>query len=992
MQHIYEKLNITLDNGLKIFDGLKDIKEFPQRLNRALKEIQPTSLFIFNSKPMILFFDKEVDRVKVFKQCWNFSEAPIIIINNEDNLTFEIYNGFNYIKNNKALEKLTDDSNELSYITLISGKYFQNSKNTFDSKNKVDKILLKNIKNARKLLLANGLEDNKNIANSLIGRIIFIRYLIDRKVKLKFNSENPQILTNDELKIILNTKAETYKLFDYLKSKENFNGDWFPVSRDELDLVDKNHLKILNDLISGTDIKSRQASLFDIYDFSIIPIEFISNVYESFIGEENQSKNGAYYTPTFLVDYILKYTVDDYFKNNPTQYNCKVLDPACGSGIFLVETLRKLVSQFETIKERRIEPTEIIQLVKDNIYGIDKDKDAVQISIFSLYLTMLDYQTPRDIEKFHFPYLLDSKDNPDTPNFFQNDFFDLNAEYNNILKERKINFIIGNPPYGRGIVKDNIFINEYIKNNALQIGGQDIIQPFMIRVKDIVFLDTKISFVITSTLLYNLGSKNFRNNFFNNFKVEHLLELSSIRTEIFENANVPVSIIFYKHSNEIEIKNNTIKYISIKPNPLFSKLKIFFIAKSDFKKIAQTKLLENDYLWKILVYGSYLDFNFIKRLKSDDRKTIKSFIDNNQLIKYQGFKRKDGNKKIKTEVLKNFDFIDTSPKKKDLKPFYITANLDKFNYDFVGYTKRNLTDNFEDLYKPPMLLFTGGLNNQLKQNSAINYRKAVFTSSVVALKSLNDNIDVLKMINGLFYSKYFSYYLLHTASSTGVRQEECNDYEKLSLPYIENKKILEIVVKIEKLQIEHFDTRSSQVLIYNNKLNELFRKLDITVIESLNLTEEEEAIIDYSSSIMIPWVIQNNYTKVFQQLDYKKDKKVLEEYINIFIKHYSNIYEQNNMYFNAEVLWDEYAICINFKILKTKPIDKIIWKKDKDIQKFLDLAGHRAMDKLYIQKDIKGFESDGFYIIKPNEYKNWHKAMGYLDFYEIDDAILRAGK
>ncbi len=449
MQHIYEKLDITLDKGLKIFDGLNDIKEFPQRLNRALKEIKPTSIFTFNSKPIILFFDKDIDKEEVFKQCWNFSEAPIIIINNEDNFTFEIYNGFNYIKDNKALEQLTNDSNEFSYITLVSGKYFQNSKNIFDSKNKVDKNLLKNIKDARELLLSHGLQENKNIANSLIGRIIFIRYLIDRKVKLKFNSQKPQILTNDELKVLLNSKKETYKLFDYLKSKENFSGDWFPISKDELNLVDERHLKILNSLISGTDIKSKQASLFDIYDFSIIPIEFISNVYESFIGEEDQSKNGAYYTPTFLVDYILKYTVDDYFKKNPTQYNCKVLDPACGSGIFLVETLRKLVSQFETIQNTKIQPEEIIQLVKDNIFGIDKDKDAVQISIFSLYLTMLDYQTPRDIEKFHFPYLLDSEDNPDTPNFFQNDFFDLNAEYNHILKERKINFIIGNPPYGK---------------------------------------------------------------------------------------------------------------------------------------------------------------------------------------------------------------------------------------------------------------------------------------------------------------------------------------------------------------------------------------------------------------------------------------------------------------------------------------------------------------------------------------------------------------
>ncbi len=105
-------------------------------------------------------------------------------------------------------------------------------------------------------------------------------------------------------------------------------------------------LKILIDLISGTKLSTGEQSLFVIYDFSIIPIEFISNVYEYFIGEENQKEQGAYYTPTFMVDYVLSNTVDKHLKINKKSYTCKVLDPSCGSGIFLVETLRKLISQY----------------------------------------------------------------------------------------------------------------------------------------------------------------------------------------------------------------------------------------------------------------------------------------------------------------------------------------------------------------------------------------------------------------------------------------------------------------------------------------------------------------------------------------------------------------------------------------------------------------------------------------------------------------------
>ena len=98
------------------------------------------------------------------------------------------------------------------------------------------------------------------------------------------------------------------------------------------------------------------------------------------------------------------------------------------------------------------------------------------------------------------------------------------------------------------------------------------------------------------------------------------------------------------------------------------------------------------------------------------------------------------------------------------------------------------------------------------------------------------------------------------------------------------------------------------------------------------------------------------------------------------------------MYFQANVFWDDYAIGIYFKVLNEKPEEDITWKQEKNIQNFPKMAGSRILENLFIQKDIKGFESNGFYVVKPNEYKNWHKAIGYLDFYEFNDAILKAGK
>jgi len=960
MKTIYESLNFIDENDEYVngfHEYTKNISSLPQRLNRSLEVIKPKSIFILNDKPIILFFDKNVDREKVFKQCWNFSEAPIIIIENE--IDFDIYNGFDYILENGFSLKEISEKDDLNYISIISGKYFKESK-LFDKKDKkVDRKLLENIKYAREKLLSINLKNHINIANALLGRIILVKYLIDRKISLRFE-EKHQPLTNNDLKDILTSKERTYNLFKYLKFK--FNGDWFPIEDKEENLVTKEHLNILKRLISSVDLKMNQGSLFDIYDFSIIPIEFISNVYESFIGEEYQKKSGSYYTPTFLVDYILKYTVDEYFIKNPQEYNCKVLDPACGSGIFLVETLRKLIKQYEKVTKKSITSEQIVKLVKENIYGIDYNLNALQISVFSLYLTMLDYQNPSDIEKFIFPCLLKSDKNRN-PNFFENDFFDTNAEYNQILKHKKIDFIIGNPPYGKSTIAKNSFAEKYIKLNKISIANKDIVQPFMVRVKDLVAQNTKISFIVTSKVLYNLQSKEFRTkHFFNKFKINHVLELSSVRKEVFENANVPVSILFYELSNEEEILKNSINYISIKPNPYFEKLKLLLISKSDFKKVLQSKLLEYDYLWRVLVYGSYLDFNFIKRLKSYP--PISNCIESKQGVIV-------GNKKESVKEYLNLPYIQT----KNFKPFYIEKSNLLWEKEFLE-RKRTI-----DIFKAPSLLISKGSSLNLDIKFGMLQEDSIFADSITSVKHKNQ--DDLYGIMGILSSSFFKYFIINTGSSIGVEREQIHNPEKFSLPYISDSKVIQSAKDIETYSKDDFAQ-------YDKEFDDLKKKLNKNVLKAFNLTKQEYILVDYANDIMIPWIMQKKYDIAFKRLKYQDE--IIKRYVDIFINHYSQTYKGINMYFQANILWDEYAIGIYFKVLKNKPKNQITWEKEKNIQKFLKISSGKTLNYLFVQKDIKGFESDGFYVIKPNEYKNWHEAIGYLDFYEFEKAILNAGR
>ena len=133
---------------------------------------------------------------------------------------------------------------------------------------------------------------------------------------------------------------------------------------------------------------------------------------------------------------------------------------------------------------------------------------------------------------------------------------------------------------------------------------------------------------------------------------------------------------------------------------------------------------------------------------------------------------------------------------------------------------------------------------------------------------------------------------------------------------------------------------------------------------------------------------------------YRNRDFVLKEYANVYIEEFQEIY--NNEYIQVEVYRLDYFIALNFVFATEKPKKSIIYPKDKKSEKEVlkRLANNLSISQitdttdptknLFIQKDIKGFENNSFYIIKPNEYKCWHKAMAWYDVAEFKEAIQEA--
>ncbi len=1005
---VLEKLNLLDKDGLFYLSEIK-LNEFnivSNRIKETLLKLQPNAIFCINNEPLILFFDNPQNIDLLEKQIWNFNQAPIVFIISQNQI--QIKNGFNFVKNT-GLNDLTDSNNilDFDYFKLITGESWEKYKSKFESKKRIDNYLLSNIESTRSILINKYLDKNidynvaNNIANSLIGRVIFIRYLIDRKVELN----KYEILSKEQFYEILKNRKTAYKLFKQLRN--DFNGNLFPlefvvdnVTINEEDFVFEEHLEVIISLLNGNKLISLskkseiQFSFFDIYDFSIIPIEFVSNVYEKFIGRSNQAEQGAYYTPLFLVDYIQKQTVTEYFNFNSEQYNCRVLDPACGSGVFLVETLRLIILQYRLLNPNYIESLDgyknkLKTLLTENIFGIDKDENAIKVAIFSLYITLLDYLEPSSIVGFQFPALLGT-------NFFVADFFDLDADYNNIVKNKHFHFILGNPPWGK--VEDSVKLyesywkeKEKIENTDIKVTDKQISQVFLIRVKDFSFDESAL--IVTSKVLYNINAKDYRRYLLTNFKFRQVFELSSIAEKIFNVSNdssiEPAVVLFYKVLDKNEdYKNNLITHISVKPNYFFNTLKLLIIEKYDIKQIYQSYFFDYDWIWKTLVFGNILDFYFLKRLK--ENKPIYHYISNKDKFSFGKGISVGGGDKNPIDEHKKID-VSLDSKKKALSAYEL-----KYSENFTRSLEYVHRPRKIELFKAPILLVGKGVTTDYKAKAAISYKDVIFTDAITSIKPLNDDLQFIKFLMALFNSNLFSYFMLQTNSSLGIERKQSHDKDdKFAMPIVYDKNDVKFIAKVDRLEeliSEKYDNAfmDYQFQVINEEINLLFEEVDSLLINQYKLNNQEKSLVDYTLNISIPLRTNKRYDVIFRKLILKDI--VLENYAKIYLDHFGAIYNKNGHFFEVKIIHSDHIIAMYFRVIpnKSKSTKKIIWSQKgykEMLSAFTRLSFENVGQNLFIQKDIKGFENDGFYVIKPNEYKSWHPALAYLDLSEFIEAL-----
>lgn len=249
---------------------------------------------------------------------------------------------------------LAADAIEISHLItgIESGRYFQENKNNFDQNRKVDVELLSNLRETERRLT--GL--SSEMAQALLLQITFIAYLEDRGIIDQIYFEQA---VRDKgiggLKKLLNSQKPKLLYALFKKLYQNFNGDIFfaPCSFDAsapAPSLTAEHLRHLADFREGNVELATGQGRFWPYDFSYIPVELISAIYNRFLSERPKERraSGAYYTPHFLADLTVNQIWDSLPHEIRSKPDFRVLDPACGSAIFLVRLFQRMVEDSKT--------------------------------------------------------------------------------------------------------------------------------------------------------------------------------------------------------------------------------------------------------------------------------------------------------------------------------------------------------------------------------------------------------------------------------------------------------------------------------------------------------------------------------------------------------------------------------------------------------------------------------------------------------------------
>lgn len=1024
--------------------------EIGQRINRkSNKDFCIDSIFFVKNNPISVFvkvLNPNPPKQAIFNTIWNLARPRFLFL--EINGEIEVYDLGQ--KPHNSQQPVLDTLSNL-YDCLKYHREIQESENLFlDDKlskknNTADKALIDDLKELRKILLGKSKEivlgeENiliKHQVHALIGQTIFVRYLEDRhildkeyferiaqqnennkkewlailhKETDKNNLLNPEIADKYFPKILTN-RDFTIAFFQQLIT--DFNGDLF-LKNENYQFLKQAHLNIIHDFLLADLGKQKKIWLWA-YQFDIIPLEFISNIYEEFYHNTTKDdEKGTHYTPTSLVDFLLSQTLTtENLAKNP-----RILDPSCGSGIFLVESFRRIVRYKKLFEGFKPDFEALNLILKQQIRGIELNPDAAKITAFSLYIALLDFLDPPYIRYYiqhgqQLPFLLYTQEGNgnhlniilDTNAFWVEDLFSGDSGDKGLsdFQPNTVDIVLGNPPWGSADLKgeskeaEKVAI-QWCKNGSFPISDNERSQMFIWRSLALLKPNGIAALLVSSGVLFKSSdaSNQFKYAWTSQSTLLQIFNFVHTRHIFFSSAISPfLGVIFQKKQPE---RNHKIHYWTFRNTQRIAKTQAAILDKTDFKFIPQY-LADVPDIWKIHYFGNHKDYSLITNLRL--------YPTLEELEKKQGKGKntrqgliigKDANEKKEYSWLKDYRFAE----KEQFISRYGKLMVEQFSYTPTGLTRGRTPY----IYEGKRLLINAGIkqNNNLsvKGYLVIRYEDETFSfsSSVTCIKIQDETESNYKMILGILWSNLTRYYLFLTASKWPIWHSNILVHEVIKIPIVEidqdneiyKNKIITIVDKLRNGEYQDNKNLLNENH-YTESIKELEKQLDQAVFDLYYLSDAQKDLVRERCKYDIDFYYNNTHSIAVKPLanfksylhgklaDIEVVDSEIESYLSTFQKAfkpymkgnkelYYEVIRSKNVNWQHQNMIDSVAVVFSW--------EKNIAKEEKELKDWKSLIAKIAetqkkeiSENIYIDSFLRIISSENIFIIKRNEKRLW---------------------
>lgn len=393
------------------------------------------------------------------------------------------------------------------------------------------------------------------------------------------------------------------KLLDALEAR--FNGHVFRLTDDERSALGSSvELGRYARLVQGYEDEAGQIGFWRLYSFRDLPVELISNIYQLFVKDASSS----IYTPPALVRLMLEEVLSWDRIDWLMAGDGVILDPACGSGVFLVEAYKRLVLHWRSRNSWQRPGVDVLRGLLTRVHGVDIEDGAVELAAFSLCLSLCDALEPKEIRSSVklFPRLANET-------LHHGCFFDVKLRSR--LK-RPVSVLVGNPPF------ESVLTTEGAKRSAASyakaygaLADKQLAYLFLNDAMDLLTENGVVAMVQPSGFLYNQNALSFRQTFLRRWRVRELLDFVSVRG-MFKKGNADPKIVVVVAQACLPSDDSRILHAVFRRSGRATAEQGFDIDYYDLYWIRNADAEQSRDVWRANLLGGNRVRDFIERLRS----------------------------------------------------------------------------------------------------------------------------------------------------------------------------------------------------------------------------------------------------------------------------------------------------------------------------------------------------------------------------------------